>query len=200
MLKTPAEVLSESAVGGIRVWGTATCHREPCLGTRTWFLWTSFPGKKKKTNNLPHVCGVPGDSLGPKEDVVIKRQEGLSHVTQEGVSKMPGQGRISGMLHGDHHHPRVCVCVCMCLSVLLFFFHTSTYSFTHTSPKNDMCHLFFLALDWFSEDLLSNTALWWLCCVTLDKAFYLPESPTPQSKSQRPDWIVIEVPSTPEIT
>lgn len=50
-----------------------------------------------------------------------------------------------------------------------------------------------------SEDLLSNTALWWLCCVTLHKSFYYPEPPIPQSKSQGPDWVVTDVLSTHEI-
>lgn len=40
---------------------------------------------------------------------------------------------------------------------------------------------FFLALDFLSEDLLSNPTLWWLCRVTLDETVYLPGPLIPHS-------------------
>ena len=81
-----------------------------------------------------------GTVWGPKEDVVIKRQEGFSNVTQEGVYKMVGRSSLSGTsaqpYMGTTTSP-VCVCVCVCVSIfVLFFSHTSTYLLTH--PKN-MC-------------------------------------------------------------
>lgn len=84
-----------------------------------------------------------GTISDPKEDVVRKWQEGFSHVTQEGVHKMLGQGSIPGMLQKDHHQPCVCVYMCVSVSISFLFFHTSVYSFIHTSHKN----VGFLALD-----------------------------------------------------
>lgn len=92
-------------------------------------------------------------------------------------------GRAQGPAGGPSPAPCVYPCVThACLSVSLFFSLSHKYIPIHAFLRNDMgFFVFFLALDFLSEDLLSNPTLWWLCRVTLDETVYLPGPLIPHS-------------------